>query len=320
MKKANKTSKTLRQRANLFWRNFKRDWQLHLMVLYPVLRVLIFSYGPMYGVQIAFRDYRPSTGILGSEWVGLQWFEQFLTSFNFMAIFKNTIILSLYTLLVSFPLPIIFALILNAMTSKKYKKVAQTISYIPHFISTAVIVSIVTMVLSPTSGIYGSMYRLFGGEGYPTDIRGLASSFRHIYVWSGIWQSLGWNSILYTSALSSVSMELHEAAMIDGASRFKRILYVDIPAIAPTIGIKLILACGSLVGVGFEKAYMLQNSLNLDVSEVISTYVYKQGFSSFRMYSYSSAVGLFETVLNLILLIAVNKIAKKISDGEVAVL
>ncbi len=315
-----KKQKTIQECAKLFARNFKRDWQLHLLILYPVLRVLLFSYGPMYGVQIAFRDYRPLAGITGSEWVGLQWFQEFLTSFNFLTILKNTVVLSVFSMLVNFPLPVIFALILNALRGEKFKKTAQTISYVPHFISTAVIISIVTMVLSPTSGIYGSLYRLLGGEGYPTDFRGLADTFRPIYIFSGTWATLGWNSILYTSALSSVSMELHEAAMIDGASRFKRILYVDIPAIAPTIAIRLILAMGSLIGVGFEKAYMLQTNLNLEVSEVISTYVFKKGFSSFRMYSYSTAVGLFETAINVTLLLIVNKIAKKVSDGEVAVL
>ena len=298
-------------------KDFKRDWQLHIFMFFPVLYLFIFDFIPMYGVQIAFRDYRPLHGITGSAWVGLKWFKQFLSNYAFGEIFSNTIILSLYSL-ATFPLPILFALVLHAMKNEKYTKVVQTVSYIPHFISTSVMVGIINMLLSPVSGIYGSLYRLFGGTSYPVDFRATAEAFRHMYVWSGTWQTLGWASIIYIAALSSVSSELHEAAQIDGASRFKRMWYIDIPAIMPTIAIRLILRCTHIVSVGFEKAYLLQTTLNLSVSEVISTYVYKQGMKSFRSFSYGAAVGLFNTSINLTLLLTVNYIVRKVTDGEIS--
>lgn len=312
-------SEQLRQtRIHKFYKDLKRDWRLWVILLLPMLYVLIFYYGPMYGLQIAFRDYRPAYGITGSEWVGLQWFEKFITNYQFGDIFKNTIVLSLYSLLVGFPLPIIFALALNAVQSGKFKKFTQTVSYIPHFISLAVAVSIVNMILSPVNGIYGNVYHLFGGEGYLPDFRSTEEAFRHIYVWSGVWQELGWNSIIYMAALSSVSHELHEAAMLDGASRWKRIWHIDFPTILPTVCIMFIMRCGSIISVGFEKVYLMQTSMNLNTSEVISTYVYKVGMSSFRNFSYGAAVGLFNTAINLVLLILVNSIVKKLSESEIS--
>lgn len=300
-----------------FGREFVRDWQLHLLMLLPAIYIGIFHYAPMYGVQIAFRDYRPTLGITGSEWVGLKWFKQFLNNYEFMDIFGNTMALSLYTLC-TFPLAVIFALMLNALRQEKYKKLVQTVSYIPHFISTAVMVGILNMVLSPVSGFYGNLYRLFGGTGYPVDFRGSAAAFRHLYVWSGVWKGLGWDSIVYVSALSSVSAELHEAAQIDGATRLQRMWHVDLPAIMPTVAIMLIMRCGSIISVGFEKAYMLQRPLNLEVSEVISTYVFKVGLTSFKNFSFGSAVGLFNTVISLTLVLLVNGICKKLTEGEVS--
>lgn len=306
------------KRFNKTWKHLKRDWQLWLLISIPFLYIAIFYYGPMYGLQIAFRDYRPFTGITGSEWVGLKWFERFLSSPDFMQIFGNTVKLSLYSLVVGFPLPIIFALMINALRGKKYKKVIQTVSYMPHFISLAVMVSIINMVFSPVNGIYGNLFRLFGGEGYPLDFRSAAGTFRHLYVWSGVWQEIGWNSIIYIAALSSVSPDLHEAAKIDGASRWKRILYVDLPTIMPTICIMLIMRCGSIISVGFEKAYLMQSKLNLDTAEVISTYVYKEGMGSFRDFSYGTAVGMFNMIVNLAMLILVNGITKKVTENEVS--
>lgn len=300
-----------------FKKNFKRDWQLHLLMLFPVVYLIIFDFIPIYGLQIAFRDFRPRAGITGSEWVGFKWFESFLSNYEFGSIFMNTLIISLYSL-ATFPLPIIFALVLNALRSEKYAKVVKTVSYMPHFISTVVMVGILNMLLSPTSGMYGNLYRLFGGSGYPTDIRYLSTTFRHLYIWSGVWQGLGWSSIIYVAALSGVSQELHEAAEIDGASRLKRIWHIDIPAIAPTVAIMLIMRCTSIISVGFEKVYLMQNALNLSVSEVISTYVFKVGLSSFRNYSYGAAVGLFNTAINLSLLVLVNTIVKKSTDGEIS--
>lgn len=297
---------------------FRRDWQLHLLMLLPIAYMLIFSYGPMYGVQIAFRDYRARDGITGSAWVGLKWFEKFLTSYNFKTIFSNTVLLSLYEIVVGFPLPVILALMLNAIKNEKIKKFTQTITYIPHFISVVVIVAIVNQIFSPVNGLYGSLYRLFGGDGYPEDFRSMANSFRHIYVWSGIWQNLGWNTIIYTAALASVPAEHHEAAQIDGASRFQRILHVDLPAILPTVCIMLILRCGSVMTIGFEKTYLLQGKLNLSTSEVISTYVYKVGMGSSSDFSYGAAIGLFNSVINCFFLVLVNLISKKISEKEVS--
>lgn len=304
-------------RIHLFKKHFIRDWQLWLMVLLPLTQLLIFHYGPMYGVQIAFRDYRPGGGVTGSEWVGLKWFLDFLTDPKFGRIFMNTIILNLYNLM-TFPFAIIMALLLNAMQNKTYRKTVQTISYLPHFISTTVFVGIVNMLLSPVSGIYGNVYRLFGGQGFPVDFKATAEAFRHIYVWSGVWQALGWSTILYTSALSAVSVELHEAASIDGASRLKRIWHVDLPAIMPTVGITFIMRVGNLVGIGFEKAYLLQSNINKSTSEVISTYVYRKGMDSFRNFSYGSAVGLFNTAINIVLVFIANTISKKVSDNEIS--
>jgi len=312
-----KTNRKITERVRLFRKHFIRDWQLWAMALIPLIQLLVFHYGPMYGVQLAFRNYRLAGGITGSEWVGLKWFQDFLTDPKFGRIFMNTLILSLYNL-ATFPLSIIMALLLNTMNNKRYRKVVQTISYLPHFISTTVFVGIINMLLSPVSGIYGNMYRLFGGEGFPVDFKATAEAFRHIYVWSGVWQGLGWGTILYTSALSAVSVELHEAASIDGASRLKRIWHVDLPAIMPTVGITFIMRVGHLVGVGFEKAYLLQSNINKTTSEVISTYVYRKGMNSFRNFSYGSAVGLFNTIINIALVFLANTISKKISQDEIS--
>ena len=299
-------------------RLFKRDWQLHVCIWLPMIYVFIFRYLPIYGVQIAFRDYSPAKGIVESNWVGLKWFVEFMNNKKFMQYLGNTVILSVYTLVVGFPLPIIYALLLNTVRREKFKRAVQTISYMPHFISMVVFVGILNMVLSPVSGVYGNLYRLFGGAGFPRDFRATANTFRHLYVWSGVWQGLGWNSIIYLSALSGVSAELHEAAQIDGATRFQRMRHIDIPSIMPTIAILLIMRCGSLVSVGFEKVFLMQTTLNTKVSEVISTYVYKTGFASFKNFSYSSAVGLWNTAINLTLLMIVNTITKKMTEGDVS--
>ena len=296
---------------------FVRDWQLHLLMLLPIIYKFIFDYIPMYGVQIAFRSYSAKLGIVNSEWVGLKWFIRFMSNYEFGEIVWNTVSLAFYTICVSFPLPVIFALMLNAMRKEKFKKVVQTVAYMPHFIPTVVLVSIVNMVLSPVNGIYGNVFRLFGGQGYPWDFRALPESFQHLYVWSGVWQTLGWNTIIYTAALSGVSQELHEAAMIDGASRWQRLMNVDLPSILPTVCIMLILRFGSIMSIGFEKVYLLQSPLNGDVSEVISTYVYKVGMSSVKQFSFGSAVSLFNSVINCAMLYLVNWITDKLSNSEV---
>lgn len=308
---------------NIGWRKkfvkeFKRDWQLHLMLVFPMTFLLVAAYFPMYGIQIAFKDFNPLLGISGSEWVGLKWFEKFVTHHQFKMIFSNTVILSLYSIAVGFPLPVIFALFLNAVKSKKFVRFTQTVGYMPHFLTTVIMVSVLNMVLSPVNGIYGGLFRLFGGTGYPVDFRATAGAFRHLMVWSGVWQGVGWSTIIYMAALSSVSQELHEAAMLDGATRIQRIRHIDFPAILPTVVIQLIMSCGSLIGVGFEKTYLMQTSLNLEVSEVISTYIYKTGMGSFNDFSYGAATGLFNTLINLVLVLIVNRIAKKATEGDIS--
>ena len=299
-----------------FKREFKRDWQLHLLMLFPVVYLIIFDFVPIYGLQIAFRDFRPKHGITGSQWVGMRWFKDFVSAHDFWQIFKNTVIISLYSL-ATFPLPVMFALVLNALKQEKYKRVVQTVSYMPHFISTTVMVGILFMLLSPTSGMYGNIYTLVTGVKQAPDIRYLSVTFRHLYIWSGVWQELGWGSIIYVAALSSVSQELHEAAQIDGATRMKRMWYVDIPAIMPTIAIMLIMRCTNIISVGFEKVYLMQNALNKSVSQVMSTYIFEKAIGGVRSYSYGAAVGLFNTAINLSLLILVNTIVKKATDGEI---
>ena len=294
------------------------QWQLHVLIMIPVIYLLIFHYWPMYGAQIAFRNYRAKKGITGSEWVGLKWFIKFLTNYDFKEILTNTLAISLYQIIVGFPIPVFFALMINAIPSERFKKVTQSITYMPHFISTVVIVAIVQLIFNPINGIYGTLYRLFGGEGYPYDFRGMANTFRHLYVWSGIWQNLGWDTIIYTAALSSVSHDQHEAAMLDGASRWKRVIHVDLPAILPTIGIMLIMRCGRVMSIGFEKVYLMQSQLNLSTSEIISTFVYKTGLGGGGQMSYASAIGLFNSVVNCILLITVNWISKQVSKKEVS--
>jgi len=304
----------LSARIKKFYIDSKKCWQLYLFFLIPFVVLMIFDYYPMFGVQIAFKDYTSTKGIWGSPWVGFSHFMTFFKSHMFSRVVLNTISLSMYSLIAGFPLAIIFALLLNIIRNQKIKRTIQTITYMPHFISVIVIVGILFQLLNPVNGLYGNLYRVFGGDGYPKDLLTIANAFPHLYVWSGIWQNLGWNSIIYIAALSSVDIELHEAAKIDGATRLKRIRYVDFPAILPTISIMLILRMGGIMSVGFEKAYLMQNNLNLVKSEVISTYVYKVGLSRSSNFSYGSAIGLFNSVINCAMLILVNAISRKLSS------
>ena len=304
-------------RWQTFVRHFKRDWQLYLIILLPAIYVAIFYYGPMYGVQIAFRDYRIKDGITGSKWVGWKWFQKFLNNYEFKAVLRNTLSISFYTIFAGFPLPIIFALLLNSIENPKFKKITQNICYIPHFFSVVVLVAIIRMLFSANSGLYGNIYRALIGSA-PPDWRNQAEVFPHLYVWSGVWQNLCWDSIIYTAALSSISPELHEAATLDGATKWQRVLHVDLPGILPTVAIMLILRFGSVMSVGFEKVYLMQSTLNLRVSEVISTYVYKVGMASAKDFSYGSAVGLFNSVINVIMLVTVNWVSKRVSSDEVS--
>ncbi len=295
----------------------RQRWQLFLFLIPSVAFILVFCYYPMAGVQIAFRNYTPRGGIWCSKWVGLKNFIKFFNSYQFGRVLKNTLIISLYCSLVNFPLSIIMALMINVVRREQFKKLVQTVSYIPHFISTVVIVGMINQIFNPVTGMYGNVYRLFGGSGYPQDIMTNAGAFRHLYVWSGIWQHLGWNTIIYIAALSSSDPELHEAAQIDGASRLKRIVYIDLPVLLPTAAIMLILDAGNLMGVGFEKVYLMQNNTNLSTSEVIATYIYKTGMSNgTAQFSYASAIGLFNSLVNCIMLLVFNTLAGKIGDGN----
>lgn len=294
-----------------FLAGVKESKALYLLMLPSVIIFLLFIYYPMYGVIIAFKNFTPADGIFGSEWVGLQNFIQYFNSYQFGLTIRNTIVISLYTILVTFPLPIALALMCNQIRAKKFKKFFQVSTYLPHFISTVVMCGMLILFLSPSTGIISKLVGLFGFQ--LPNLMGSAAAFPHIYVWSEAWQHVGWDSILYIATLSSVDPSLYEAATMDGAGKWKKMLHVDVPALMPTVTIMLILRMGSVMSVGFEKVYLLQNTLNSSTSEIISTYVYKMGLIS-NQYSLSSAIGLFNNVINLALLLLVNAISKKISD------
>ena len=268
----------------------------------------------MYGITIAFKEYSPRAGIMDSEWVGLAHYERFFGYYLWPSLVWNTLALSFYSIFAGFPIPIILALILHVHTGKTLKKVAQNVSYIPHFISLVVMVGILQTVLNPVSGFIGYFNRLMGVVDY-TDIRGSKTAFRHLYIWSGIWQTAGWSTIIYVSALSGVPEELNEAAKIDGASRLRRVFSVDFPTILPTVALMLIMRFGSVMSVGYQKAYLMQNATNIAVSEIISTYVYKKGISNGDM-SFGTAVGLLNSVINMILVFLVNWVTNVLSDNE----
>ena len=288
----------------------KKNWVLYIFLIPMLVYLIIFSYLPLYGIQIAFKNYKVTKGIWGSPWVGFEHFKTFFDSYQFWNLLRNTLTLSIYSLIAGFPLPIIFAIILQYCISPKLKKTSQMISYAPHFISVVVFCGMITIFLA-NNGIINQILGKLGFDG----IKFLSNPklFKHIYVWSGVLQGLGWGSIMYIAVLTNVNPELHEAAIIDGANKLQRIKHVDIPAIVPTMVIMLITKCGEIMDVGFEKVLLLQNSVNLDYSEVISTYVYKIGILG-GQFSYSSAIELFNNVINLILLVLVNWIARKVSD------
>ncbi len=285
------------------------NWQMYLLLLIPFVLTLVYKYIPMYGIQIAFRDYKASRGITGSEWVGLSWFKRFFSSPNCMRMIKNTFLLSAYSLLWSFPVPIILSLCINQLRFAKLKRVTQTVLYAPHFISTMVICGMIKIFLSPSGGLINLIL------GTNTDFLTEAGAFRTIYIASGIWQDAGWGCIIYLATLATVDTSLYEAAKVDGASVLQRIIHIDIPALLPMIVLNLIMSAGSLMNVGFEKVWLLQTDLNKATSDIIAVYVYEQGIENAK-YSYSTAVSLFNTVINLILLIVVNRIAKRYSDVE----
>lgn len=291
-------------------RRLCNDWQLYLLVLPAVVYVFLFHYVPMYGVQIAFKNYSTKLGIWNSPWVGLKHFSRFIHYPNFTKIILNTLSITLYSL-ATFPLPIVVALMMNELDSRRFKKTVQMVSYAPHFISTVVVCSMVSLFLDRSNGIINHLIEALGGA--RNDWLSVPELFADIYVWSGVWQNTGWGTIIYLAALAGVSDEMHEAARIDGASRLQIVLHINLPSIAPTVITMLILRFGQVMSLGFEKIYLLQNSLNLDASQVISTYVYEIGVRS-GQFSYSSAIGLFNTVINVVLLLAVNQISRRVAD------
>ncbi|WNQ14039.1 ABC transporter permease subunit [Paenibacillus aurantius] len=285
-----------------------RSWQLYVLLLPLLAHVAIFQYAPMYGLQIAFKNFRASAGILGSKWVGLEHFERFFNSYSFWNTLSNTLLINLYELIFAFPIAILFALMLNQVTKLRFKKWVQTITYAPHFISTVVLVGMLFIFLNPRTGMVNNLIDLLGGE--RINFFGEAAWFKPIYIISEIWQTTGWSAIIYLAALTAVDPQLHEAAIMDGANKFHRVRHIDIPSIMPVIMILLILKMGHFASLGFSKVLLMQNDLNIDASEVIQTYVYKTGLVG-AQYSYSAAIGLFDNLINFILLLSANQLAKK---------
>lgn len=302
-----KTKTAVRTQGKPLSKRLADNWQLYAMLAVPVILTIIYKYIPMYGIQIAFRDYKASKGFSGSEWVGFEWFLRFFSAPTFWRMIKNTVLLSLYSLLWGFPIPVILALMMNQLRFHRFKRFTQTVLYAPHFISTMVICGMIRIFLSPSGGLINLI------AGTSIDFLTESSAFRTIYIASGIWQDAGWGIIVYMATLANVDASLYEAAKVDGASLFRRIIHIDIPELAPIMVLNLIMSAGGLMNVGFEKVWLLQTDLNKAASDVIAVYVYQQGIEHAK-YSYSTAVGLFNTVINIILLLIVNKLAGKISE------
>ena len=293
---------------------FKKNWDLYVMLLLPMLYIIIFKYVPIYGVQMAFRDYNIFKGMQGSPWVGLKYFRQFFSSSEFVKLIGNTLTISIYGLLAGLVFPIILALVLNYLNNLRFKKAVQTITYAPYFISTTVMVSIILNILAINSGPVNSFLQSIGLD--QIDFLEDPNKFAHVYVWSGIWQYTGYNAIIYIATLSGVDPTLHEAAVMDGANKFQRVWHIDLPSIKSTIIILLIMSMGGVLSTGFEKIYLMQNNLNIRASEVIDTYVYKIGLASpIANYSYPTAIGLFQSLIGMVLIMGTNVIAKKVG-GE----
>ena len=289
-------------------RKIKSNIPLYVLLFPSIILLIMFAYIPMLGLVIAFKDYSPANGILNSPWAGFKYFIQFFKSVQFGTTMTNTLKISIYSILVGFPLPILLALLCNQLRTGKFKKVFQVTTYLPHFISTMVMCGMIILFLSPNSGLIANIFKSLGLT--MPNLLSKPDSFAGVYVWSDVWQHIGWDSIIYLAALSAIDPTYYEAATMDGASRIQKILNIDLPLLLPTAMILLILRAGSLLSIGFEKVLLLQNPLNLAGSEVISTYVYKVGMINFQ-YSYSTAIGLFNTVVNLIILLSVNWFSKR---------
>lgn len=290
----------------------RRNWDLYLLMVLPLAFLITFNYVPMLGAQIAFREYNPVQGIWGSPWIGMQEFSFFVGSPYFWPLIENTLTISLYSILVGTPATIILALALNEVRNGVFKRIVQMLTYAPYFISTVVLVGMLEIILSPSTGLLGQVAGLFGVQN-PPDLLGNPYAFSSLYVWSGVWQETGYGAVIYLASLANVNPELYEAARIDGASRWQKMRHIDLQALKPTVVILLILSVGNIMGVGFEKAYLLQNPLNLSNSEIISTYVYKMGLLNAN-FNFAGAVGLFNSIINFVLVLIVNFVARRVSD------
>lgn len=302
---------TARRRSRLL--RVVRAWQLYVLLAPTLLYFAVFKFWPMYGVQIAFRNYDPSAGFSGSEWVGWAHFDRFFSSFQFGTLVENTVLLSLANLLITFPVPIALALLVNQVISRRFKAFAQTVLYAPAFISTVIVAGLIFVLFSPRSGLVNHLIVLLGGE--PVFFVAEPGWFRPLYVGSSVWQEAGFSMVIYLAALAGIDPSLHEAARIDGASALQRIRHVDLPGIMPVVSILFILAVGNLLNVGFEKALLLQTPLNISTSQIIQTYVYQAGLQQ-AQFSYSAAIGLFNSVINLALLLTFNGLARRAKQNS----
>lgn len=311
VKKQKEKRNPVKVKRQSFKAYMRGHYDLYLLLLPAVLFTAVFAYIPMYGVLMAFQDYSPARGIWGSTFVGLKHFQKFFSTYMAKQIITNTIALAGYSLVVSFPFPVILALLLNYCVNKRFGKLVQTVTYMPYFISVMVLVGMMNIFFSTNYGVVNAVLKALGGE--PYSFMSSEASFRHMYVWSGIWQGTGYSSVIYFAALSGINPTLYEAAELDGASKLQKIRYIDLPSIAPTVIIMLIMSAGSLMSVGFDKAYLMQNDRNSGVSEILSTYVYKVGLIDTR-YSFSAAINLFNSGINFVILLVVNKISAKLGE------
>ena len=314
MKKAiaeNRLQPQSRGKAANLLKTIQKHWMLLLMVLPGILWCAIFRYGPMYGALIAFQKYHIGDSILTGNWAGLYWFKKFFSHPQFRQLITNTLAISILQLIFVFPVPIIFALLLNEVRNTRVKKLVQTVSYLPHFISLVAVCSMLNLLLNPSSGIINKILNVFGVESIY--FMGSTQWYRPVYILSQIWQTFGYSAIIYISALSAVPQELYESASVDGASRFRQIMTISLPSIMPTVVIMLILECGKLLSVGYEKTLLLQNSANNSVADIISTFAYRVGMSQ-GMYSFGTAVDLFTAVINCLMVFVVNKISQRVSE------
>ena len=296
---------------NKLTRRILSNYQLYLFLAVPMFFILLFAYAPMGGIVLAFKQYNIRKGIWGSPWVGLKYFRRFFESYQFGRVIKNTLSLSFYSLFASFPVPILFALVLNAVPFPRYRKVVQTVTYMPHFISTVVMVGLLMQIFNARIGAFGVIWKAFTGKMAP-DLFGMPKTFAHLYVWSGVWQSTGWSSVIYFAALSGVDKELHEAAEIDGATRFQRVLHIDLPCILPTASIMLIMAVGGIMNSNTDLILLLYTSATYETADVIGTYIYRVGIQGGK-FSQTAAIGLFATIVNFFLVFVANQLSNKIS-------